>query len=258
MTATTTPIRLLASEARKLRTVVTTWVLTAVGWGMVMLSVVLPFVVPGFGSPFDGSAEQVANSIDGIGGNSFIVMIVGILIITTEFRHGTIGRTLQLVPSRLTVLTAKLAAGVLYSIAFVVTSLVLVGLFLFVMSAANDVALQWGSQVTTALWQAFVGMALTALLGVAFGALVRSQVLAITVSLIWVLVVEQLVFNFFPRVGQWLPFNALNAMFVTPEARAQMPPGVQFLDVGVALVVFVGYVVVFTLAAAVLMRERDV
>ncbi|MBS3939548.1 MAG: hypothetical protein KG028_01170 [Actinobacteria bacterium] len=258
MTATTTPIRLLASEWRKLRTVVTTWVLTAVGWGMVLLGLMLPFIVPGFGAPFDGSAGQIASSVDAIGGNSFIVMIVGILVITTEFRHGTIGRTLQLVPSRLTVLAAKLAAGVLYAIAFVVTSLLIVAVVLFVMSAVNDAPLQWGPAVGTALWQAFVGMSLTALLGVAFGALVRSQVIAITTSLIWVLVVEQLLFNFFPRSGQWLPFNALNALFITPEARAQMPPNVEFLDVGVALGVFVGYVVVFTLAAAVLMRKRDV
>ena len=258
MTAMTTPVRLLASESRKLRTVATTWVLTALGWGLVLLNLLLPYLVPGFGSPFTVRLARSASAIDAVGATSFVVMIVGIMVVTTEFRHGTIGRTLQLVPSRLLVLGAKLAAGALYAVAFVVTSLLLVGVILLLMSAANDAPLHWGPEVGTALWQAFVGMILTALFGVAFGALVRSQVIAVTTSLIWVLVAESLIFNFFPRVGKWLPFNALGAMFVTPEARAQMPPNVEFLDVGVALAVFLAYVVVFTVAAAVLMRKRDV
>ncbi|GGI06142.1 hypothetical protein [Egicoccus halophilus] len=257
-TATATGWHLLAAETRKLRTVPTTWVLTGIGWALVALSGLLPFVFPAFGTEFTGSSAQVAEVIDAIGGNSMIVLIVGLLAVTTEFRHGTIGRTLQLVPSRLTVLGAKLAAGAVYAVLFVVTSLALVAALLLALAVAHGEALQWGPEVTTALWQAFVGLVLTALFGVALGALLRSQVIAITVALLWVFVVEQFVAFTLPRVGQWLPFQALNSVFITEEARAQMPPNMAFLEPGTALAAFVGYVVLFTLAAAILMRARDV
>src|SRR5690606_10090586 len=91
-------MNLFASELRKLRTVPTPGVISGVGWALVLLSVLLPFIVPGFSDQFTGSASQVAGAIEAIGGNSIIPLVVGVLVITTEFRHGTIGRTLQLVP----------------------------------------------------------------------------------------------------------------------------------------------------------------
>jgi len=259
MTApTTTAAHLLAAETRKLRTVSTTWVLTGIGWALVVLTSLLGYLIPAIDMRFDGSARQIAGAIDAIGNNSIIVLIVGVLAITTEFRHGTIGRTLQLVPSRTRVLTAKLAASVVYSVAFVVSSLALVVAILFALSLANDAPMAWGAPVGTAIWNAFAGMALIALFGVALGALIRSQVIAVTLSLIWVFVVEQLVFGFLPRLGQWLPFSALNSIFLNEDIRAQMPPNMQYLDPGVALAVFLSYVVVFTAMAALLMRERDI
>lgn len=251
-------MNLFVSELRKLRTVPTTWIVTGLGWALVLLLVLLPMLLPDFGGEFTGSAGQVAGAIDAIGANSFIVLIVGVLVVTTEFRHGTIGRTLQLVPSRMKVLSAKLAGGVAYSVLFGVTSLVLVAVVLFMRAFAADVSLSWGSVAWTALWQVFVALGLTALLGVAVGALLRSQVLAITLSLIWVFVGEPMFSGFFPRVARWLPFTALDAVFVTEEMRAQGPQNLEYLEPGLALGVFLVYVVVFTAAAASLMRERDV
>ncbi|MFA9444920.1 hypothetical protein [Egicoccus sp. AB-alg6-2] len=246
-----------AAELRKLRTVPTTWVITGIGLALVVLSALLPFLVPGFGGDFTGAAGQVASSVDTIGGNSIIVLIIGVLVVTTEFRHGTIGRTLQLVPSRTRVLAVKLAAGAAYAVAFVGVSLVLVAVILFAMAAVENVSLSWGAEVWTALWQVFVGLGLTAMLGVAVGALLRSQVVAVTLVLVWVFVVENLAM-LLPRVAQWLPFQALNSVFLTAETRAQMPPGMRYLEPAAALATFLGYVAVLTTAAVVLMRERDV
>lgn len=249
---------MFTAELRKLRTVPTTWVITGIGWALVILSALLPFIVPGFSTAFTGDARQVAGTIDQIGTNSIIPLIVGVLVITTEFRHGTIGRTLQLVPSRLAVLSWKLLAGAAYAVLFTVTSLVLVGVILLTMALTNDVSLSWGPEVATSLWQVFAGMALPAILGVAVGALLRSQVLAITLMLVWVFVVENLALLLPSWLSQWLPFAALNSVFLTEQARAQMPPNMQFLEPGIALAAFLGYVVVFTGLAVLLMRERDV
>jgi ABC-2 type transport system permease protein len=185
--------------------------------------------------------------------------VVALLAMTTEFRHGTVGRTFQITPSRTRVLTAKLASGGAYALAFFVSSLVIVVPFLLLGAAINDVTLSVGPEVWTALWHGPVGLVLTAAFGVAIGALIRSQVVAITLALVWLFVGEQLVNAFFPEYARWLPFQALNAVFLNDETLANLPEGVIApLDPAVALSVFVGYVVVAGLAALVLLRTRDV
>jgi hypothetical protein len=99
-------------------------------------------------------------------------------------------------------------------------------------------------------------MTLTATLGVAIGALVRSQVAAITGSLVWMFIVENLAATSHYRIGRWLPFQALNAIFATDEARTQSVIAPLAPELG--LTVFLTYVLLATLAAGVLMTERDV
>lgn len=251
---------LLVAEIRKLTTVATTWVLTGIGLLLtVAMASVFTFVTMATGSDFTGSDADVALAIEQIGGNSIIVLVVALLAMTTEFRHGTVGRTFQVTPSRTRVLLAKMAVGALYAVAFMVAGLILVALVLGLAAVMSSTGLTLGSGSTTALWQGFVGLVLTALLGVALGALIRSQVVALTVMLVWVFVVESLVSFAVPRVGQWLPFQALNALFVGPEARQAVPEGaLTLLEPAVGLATFLAYVVVAAVGAIILLRARDV
>jgi hypothetical protein len=136
----------------------------------------------------------VAAAVDQIGSNAIIVLIVALLAMTTEFRHGTIGRTLQLTPSRSAVLTAKLAVGVVYAVAFfVAASILVVALVLLLGDDRRRRVDRARARGRHGAWQGLVGLSLNALLGVAVGALIRSQVVAITVLLVWLFVVENLV-----------------------------------------------------------------
>lgn len=250
---------LVAAEIRKLRTVRTTWVLTFVGWGLIVLSVSVFLFVEAVGGPFRGTDAEVAAAVGQVGGNSIILLIVGILLITTEFRHGTMGRTLQLTPSRLDVLVAKLATAALYAVAFFASGLVIVAVLLAVGAAQEGVSVDIGSETVTALWHGPLGLALTALFGVAVGALLRSQVITITVTLVWLFIAENLFVGLIPEVGRWLPFQALNAVFLSSEMRAMVPAGRMVpLDPLVALGTFLAYVAVAIVAAAFLLRVRDV
>lgn len=250
---------LIASEVRKLTTVRTTWVLTLVGLALVALAAAVFVFVEQFTGPFTGTDPELAATVDQVGSNSVIVLVVAILMVSTEFRHGTIGRTLQLVPSRTRVLTAKVATGVLYALTFFVLGLLVVAVVVGIGQAVKDVGIDLGSETLASLWQGVAGLALTAALGVAIGALLRSQVVAITVTLVWLFVGESLVNVWLPGVARWLPFQALNAVFLSEEALSQVPEGqIQPLDPLVALVVFLAYVAVATVAAGILMRVRDV
>lgn len=52
------------------------------------------------------------------------------------------------------------------------------------------------------------------------GALVRNQIAAILIAVIWMLLVEALLVAFLPEIGKWLPGGAANAM-----AQASVPGG---------------------------------
>jgi ABC-2 type transport system permease protein len=247
------------AEVRKLWTVRTTWVLTLLGWGLVALSSSVTVFGTLVGPPFDGSDAQVGNAVDQVGGSAMIVLIVALLAMTTEFRHGTIGRTLQVEPSRTRMLLAKLAVGATYALAYFATSLLVVGAVLAIAAVVQGVPLSAGSATLTALWQGPVGLVLNAVLGVALGALIRSQVVAIALTLVWLFLVESLVAALLPDVARWLPFQALNALFTSPEAAAAAPGGAAaFLDPAAGLAVFLGYVLAAAAGAVVLLRTRDV
>jgi ABC-2 type transport system permease protein len=246
---------ILVAEVRKLTTVRTTWIITLIGLLLVVLSTSFFVFQDEFTGPFTGADGDIAAAIDQIGGNSVIVLVIGLLAMTTEFRHGTIGRTLQVTPRRSTVLGAKLAVGSLYGVAFFLLGLVVVAVLLAI--AGQGLAV--GDATVAALWQGPVGLALTAMFGVALGALIRNQVVAVSVTLIYLFVVENLVNGFFPEIARWMPFQALNAVFLSEEGMAGMPEGmIAPLDPLVGLVVFLGYVAAFAVAAIALMRTRDV
>jgi ABC-2 type transport system permease protein len=248
----------ITSEIRKLRTVRTTWVLTIMGWALVALGSAVTMFQERLVGPFNGTDGEIAAVIHQIGASSIIVLIVAILAVTTEFRHGTIGRTLQLTPSRTRVLTAKMITAAMYAIGFFVTSLLVAGALLLIAQVVKDVSLDPGSATLVSLWQGPVALALTALLGVAVGALLRSQVVTISATFIWLFIAENLVAGLAPSVGRWMPFQVLNAVFLSSDAAGDRPGGVVPLEPGVALITFLAYVVVTTAVAGALLRTRDV
>lgn len=246
---------ILAAELRKLTSVRTTWIITGVGLALVAFGVGFFIFEEQFSGPFLGTDPEFAAAIDQVGGMSPVVLVVGLLAMTTEFRHGTIGRTLQFTPSRTRVMGAKLTIGIGYGVLFFVLGLLVVVAMVAISGQVPTV----GSETWAALWQGPLGLALTAMFGVALGALLRNQVVAVAVALIYLFIGETLVNQFRPEIARWMPFQALNALFTSEESLATMPEGmIQPLEPLVGLSVFLGYVVVFAIAAVVLMRKRDV
>jgi ABC-2 type transport system permease protein len=250
---------LIGAEIRKLWSIRTTWVLTAFGLVLVGLQTAFLLFESELTGRFTGTEGEVAALADQPGAASFMVLVVALLAITNEFRHGTIGRSLQVEPSRTRLLVAKLTVAALYGLVFFVAGLLLVAALLGLAVAIEGVTPEFGDQLVTSLWQGPVGLVLTAVLGVAVGALLRSQVLAVTISLVWIFLVENLILSLAPQVARWLPFQALQAVFVSEETMRNVPEGfMNPLDPLVGLSLFLGYVVAFTVFAGVLLRTRDV
>lgn len=246
---------LVGSELLKLTSVKTTWILTLAGLALVAVGAGFFVFESEMSGACTGTDGQVAAAVDQIGGWSVFVLLIALLLVTTEFRHGTIGRALQLNPSRTALLVSKAGIAIAYALLFFVLGLVIVGLMVVV----TGESLSFGTQTRDALWQGPVGLALTGVFGVALGALLRSQVVAVSLTLVWLFLGETVINQFSPAIGRWLPFQALNSLFLSEEAMAGIPEGmVQPLEPFTALAVFIGYLLVIATAAIALMRYRDV
>jgi ABC-2 type transport system permease protein len=156
--------------------------------------------------------------VDAAGIAALLAIILGITVVTTEFRHGTVTPTFLVAPHRERVVAAKGFAGTLVSLLFALLALVViaaVGLtWLSVVGA--DIHLGDGD-VGIRATQMLLMAVLWALLGVAIGALVQSQVAALVGTLIWIFLGETLLIGIFgvlniDGVASYLPFQALDAV----------------------------------------------
>jgi ABC-type transport system involved in multi-copper enzyme maturation permease subunit len=242
-------IHQLRAEVLKIRTTRTS---LALALGMVLL-VLLFALLGGLLTP-DGDLLGEANqhSLLSVGQVATVfAALVGIMLVTAEFRHGTIRPTLLYEPRRPVLVGAKLGAGLAMGVAFGVVAIGLAVGIARIVLASRDI--QWEVSGTT-LVHVTVGSvasaAVWALWGVAIGAIVRNQVGAIVGLLAYAFVVESIVFGLVPSVGRFLPGPVTQAMQGdTNDQLLGWPAGA-----GLA----VGYLVVLAAAAVVLTAVRDV
>jgi ABC-2 type transport system permease protein len=249
--------RAIASELFKLRSTRTFYAFVGTTLGLVLL-VTIP--VSAF-VPFDAGEGPLEFLLFMLG--SFVVqtfaLLLGILAVTTEFRHGTITPSLLVVPNRLQLTAAKLVAALLigFALGLIATGLIFGVVLLF--GALRD----FDTSGEKLAW--FVGGALTpalfAALGVGLGALVRNQVGAIVGSLLYLFMVEPIVggvLTLTERFDEIMPRYSLGAvsnalMAVNPEDN-----NAQVLDQLPGGLLLAGYVGVFLVAGMLLMQRRDV
>jgi ABC-2 type transport system permease protein len=125
--------------------------------------------------------------------------LAGVLLVTSEYRFGTIRPTILFNPARSHVLAAKIAAGALAGIAFGVLGEAIVWAIGYailggrgitvILSSGDILLLTLGGLAGTALWGA---------IGVGLGATIHNQVGGVIALLAWGLVVDNLLFGLAP------------------------------------------------------------
>jgi ABC-2 type transport system permease protein len=142
--------------------------------------------------------------------------VLGVLGVTTEFRYQTITPTLLATPSRWRLITAKLIAytvvGVVYAVSCLVLALVIAVPWLH---SKHDVDSSFSrNNVWTALLAIAVIVAMFALIGLGFGALMRNQIAAVSIGLIYFSVAEGLLslIPYVRAVYKFLPGGAASAI----------------------------------------------
>jgi hypothetical protein len=252
----------IRAELAKIRSTRTWIVLLVVMLGYVLLNtIVLLFVdllaengggdVPG--APSIANEQGVRNVWASAGGGYVITLILGVLIITTEYRHRTLTSTFLAQPHRLRVVVAKLAAAAGASFAFAALAAAAVAAVAVPILAARDAYALPAADVAAILAGGILGSTLFGVLGVGVGTLVRNQVAAIVGGLVWLLLGEALLIAFLPSVGKWLPGGAANSL-----VQATSFQGDALLSPGLAAVVLAGYTAVLVGIAAATTLRRDV
>jgi ABC-type transport system involved in multi-copper enzyme maturation permease subunit len=243
--------RLVAAEWLKLRTTRILWATVpavVLLCGVAVAGLVLSSEVAGVAllEPTEG-VRNAALHLTSTG--AALVMVLGIIISAGEYRTQTATDTFLTTPRRSRVVAAKLATGAILGVALGGLSAA-VGLpVAYVWFEAEGAAFPSGD---AELWLTLGGVvlyaSLFAILGVAFGSLVRNQVVAIVSALIFVLLLEQLLTQAGASIAEWFPGNAGAAVVRTPG---------EFLDPGVGAALLLAYALVIALAGTVVVARRD-
>ncbi|EIF01149.1 ABC transporter permease [Saccharomonospora glauca] len=194
-----------------------------------------------------------------------VILVLGALAVTTEYRFNTIRTTFQAVPNRTAVLVAKtVVVAVLALLIGELTAFSSWGLSLL-LAPEYDLALDSTADFVNVAGVGVV-FAVAAVIAVAVGLLVRHSAGAISLLMIYTLAAESMV-RLIPEIGddiyEWLPFNVAHK-FLTGDGESNsggsvmgMPLSTSPLSPGWALAYFAGFAVVLLAVAIMTTNKRD-
>jgi ABC-2 type transport system permease protein len=191
-----------------------------------------------------------------------LCLVFGILSMTNEYRHGTISYTYLTTPRRGHVIVVKLlVCAVIGAAVMLVTGVLAVvtaglgaelrGIDLGLTDVSQDA--DWDFLRDVALVLLTTGLATS--FGVALGALIRHQVIAVAGTLIWALAVENIITGLKPSVGEWLPFTVFLQVVVNTGDVEAAGPSLSSLE---AFGVSIAYIALASVAAVLTTMRRDV
>jgi ABC-2 type transport system permease protein len=243
---------LLRAELLKLRTTRTFVALSAVALAISLLLTGLTALLS------EPTAEDVLIDVFASDTSSLFILVLAIVGITGEWRHRTISASLLAAPDRARFLAAKTLA---FASAGVLLSLVIslgVTILGFSVLSARDLPTPDGGELITLLARSAVVAGLLGALGVAVGALVRNQAIAIVSVLLLSFAVEPAIIALVPDVGRFGPMVGLPMAATGIPASAVGFEDVAFLAPGLAALAMAAWAGALFAAGAALLRRRDV
>ena len=270
----------VTSEIRKIFT-------TRLWWGMALgMAVLAGLIALGFAAlvgtdfgedPANGSNPFAAMSVGtaqlvynaGIVQNftTLFPLALGVLLITSEYRHKTITATFLTTPKRWVVLVSKSIAvaiiGAVYAVVHAVASVAGGGLLLL---GKGEPTLLGEGQVWQSLGIGILAFIVWTLLGFGFGMLVRNQIAAVLIA-VGVAFIAHIALNILFSVQDWetparlLPGNLTAGMLVTVDPTGGANPNAfnpYFEHWWVSALILAGYAAVLAVTGSILTSRRDI
>jgi hypothetical protein len=245
-------MRLLGAELLKIKTAPRTLVglllaelaIVAIGTASTIDSALNSGAPPGFEAP---PLRNLESDLIGVVSSSLLfALILGVLVITWEYRHGTITQTFLITPVRERVLAVKALAAALVGAALVLPALVLM---LVIAEIWVGDRLDFSGHDWQLVGRVFLAAAIVAALGVEIGACTARQLGAIIVAFAWVAFAEPAL-SIWDTLGPYLPLHAIDAILGSHSDNS--------ISFGRGLLTIAAYLVALGVLAGWLTRRRDI
>ncbi|HEU5421026.1 MAG TPA: ABC transporter permease [Streptosporangiaceae bacterium] len=251
----------LRIEIRKLTTTRTWWVLGLVAIAVAVLVTVL--TVAGASSSQHAPLEIFTGAlIGGVQTAYMITAIVGITAVAGEYRHRTATSSYLAIPRRGRLISAKLLVLAGYGL---IVGVMVVGI-------CSAIAAPWlsaqhllnGTLTSSGVARAVIGgtaaIAVMTAVGVAVGALLRNQIVAVGALLVYLFAIEQTINNISATRAAYpyLPGGAVQSLAFSGHRAFGSPTGAILLSPWAAAAVIIGYAIIITAIAVRTSIRRDV
>lgn len=218
----------IRAEWLKMRTTAVPWVLTGIALVVNALLILAIFLdrgqdngdgngpggatVVSAGYIVPHTVQQLRNLVGAGFPGYLFALLLGVLCVTTEFRHKTVTTSFLVTPRRPEFVGAKLMTCALMGAALAVVMLVAT-----VIGGGLTLAARGGSfsdmarQIPAVAPGMILVFALFAILGVGIGSVLTNQVAAIIVTLGWFVILEGILVNLVHSAERWVPTGAAAA-----------------------------------------------
>ena len=237
------------AELLKIRTTRTTIGLIL---GMVALIGLITLLTGLLSHPSGLASKEDQRQLFSVGSTAGVfAALAGALLVTSEYRFGTIRPTILFNPARSRVLSAKVIAGAVAAIGFGVLGEAIgwaIG-YTILDGRGITVALN-GSDIVLLTLGGLAGVALWGAIGAGLGAIIHNQVGAVITLLAWGFVVDSLLFGLAPSVGRFMPTRAADAMMGLKVHNLLSP--------GAGAVILIAWAAALAAAGIALTARRDI
>jgi ABC-2 type transport system permease protein len=175
--------------------------------------------------------------------------LMGALMVTSEYRHGTITLAFLSTPVREKVIAAKAAAAVIVSALLVLPAVVLPVAIAGIWVGRRD-DYRFGGNEYEILARTFLGAAVVAVIGLFVGASLKRQLGVVILVLAWLLFLEPALAALIPETKDFLAGPAIGGILGST--------GDDVSSFGHACAVLAAYLGVLGAVAVVLTRRRDI
>jgi ABC-2 type transport system permease protein len=269
-------IKIVRAEWLKLRTTAVPWVLGAIAIIINGLLILVIFLnhgsnAGGFGGGGGGdngqtlltgpnyphTVQQLRNLVGSGFTGYLLALLLGVLMVTTEFRHKTVTTAFLITPVRPIMVGGKLLmaaiAGIGLALIMLVTAVIGGGLTLISLGGSFSALLHQVPAVAPGMILVFV---LFAILGVGIGSLLTNQVAAIMVTLGWFIILEGILVSLVNGAARWVPTGAAEAAANISRSRTGISSLLFNWWQGSLLIV--AYGLVFAVVGSYILTRRDI